>query len=88
MPYSIQLTEQIPNDPPQMGAKRTTTSNHPSTPPWDKMTYLLWAVKHLPPSTITRIGQGATYIIYGEQVLQKSSQNYSYICPKLCAGCA
>ena len=30
--HSIQQTEQIPNDPPQMGAKSTTTSNHPSTP--------------------------------------------------------
>ena len=33
MPYSMQLTEQIPNDPPQMGAKSTTTSTHTSTPP-------------------------------------------------------
>ena len=32
MPYSMQPTEQIPNDPPRMGAKSTTTSNHPSTP--------------------------------------------------------
>ena len=35
LPYnaiqSIQQTEQIPNDPPRMGAKSTTTSNHPST---------------------------------------------------------
>ena len=30
--HSIQQTEQIPNDPPQMGAKSTTTSNQPSTP--------------------------------------------------------
>ena len=30
--HSIQQTEQISNDPPQMGAKSTTTSNHPSTP--------------------------------------------------------
>ena len=30
--YSIQQTGQIPNDPPQKGAKSTTTSNHPSTP--------------------------------------------------------
>ena len=30
--HSIQQTEQIPNDPPQMGAKSTTTSNHSSTP--------------------------------------------------------
>ena len=30
--HSFQQTEQIPNDPPQMGAKSTTTSNHPSTP--------------------------------------------------------
>ena len=31
--HSIQQTEQIPNDPSQMGAKSTTTtSNHPSTP--------------------------------------------------------
>ena len=30
--HSIQQTEQIPNDPPRMGAKRTTTNNHPSTP--------------------------------------------------------
>ena len=30
--HSIQQTEQIPNDPPQMAAKSTTTSNHPSTP--------------------------------------------------------
>ena len=29
---SIQQTEQIPNDPPRMGAKSTTTSNYPSTP--------------------------------------------------------
>ena len=37
MPYSMQLTEQIPNDPPRMGAKSTITSNHPSTPPpWGK----------------------------------------------------
>ena len=32
MPYSIQQTQQIPNDPPQMGAKSTTTSNHHITP--------------------------------------------------------
>ena len=32
MSYSMQLTEQIPNDPPRMGAQSTTTSNHPSTP--------------------------------------------------------
>ena len=32
MPYSMQLTEQIPNDPPWMGAKSTSTSNNPSTP--------------------------------------------------------
>ena len=30
--HNIQQTQQIPNDPPQMGAKSTTTSNHPSTP--------------------------------------------------------
>ena len=30
--HSIQQTEQIPNDPPRMGAKSTTTSNHSSTP--------------------------------------------------------
>ena len=30
--HSIQQTDQIPNDPPRMGAKSTTTSNHPSTP--------------------------------------------------------
>ena len=30
--HSIQQTEQIPNDPPRMGTKSTTTSNHPSTP--------------------------------------------------------
>ena len=29
--HSIQQTEQIPNDPPRMGAKSTTPSNHPST---------------------------------------------------------
>ena len=29
MPYSMQLTEQIPNDTPRMGAKSTTISNHP-----------------------------------------------------------
>ena len=28
----MQLTEQIHNDPTRMGAKSTTTSNHPSTP--------------------------------------------------------
>ena len=33
--HNIQQTERIPNDPPQMGAKGTTTSNHPSTPPLD-----------------------------------------------------
>ena len=32
LPYSMQLTEQISNDPPRMGAKNTTTSNHPNTP--------------------------------------------------------
>ena len=32
MPYSMQLTEQSPNDPPRMGAKSITTSNYPSTP--------------------------------------------------------
>ena len=32
MPYSMQLTEQIPNDPPRITAKTTTSSNHPSTP--------------------------------------------------------
>ena len=30
--HSIQQTKQIPNDPPRMVAKSTTTSNHPSTP--------------------------------------------------------
>ena len=30
--HSIQQTEQIPNDPPRMGAKSTTTSSHPSAP--------------------------------------------------------
>ena len=30
--HSIQQMQQIPNDPPRMGAKSTTTSNHPSTP--------------------------------------------------------
>ena len=28
----MQQTKQIPDDPPQVGKKRTTTSNHPSTP--------------------------------------------------------
>ena len=32
MPCSMQQTEQIPNNPPRMGAKSTTISNHPSTP--------------------------------------------------------
>ena len=32
MQYSSQQTQQILNDPPQMGAKSTTTSNHPITP--------------------------------------------------------
>ena len=36
LPYNaahiIQQTKQIPNDPPRMGAKSTTTSNHPGTP--------------------------------------------------------
>ena len=32
--YSMQQTEQSPNDPPQMRAKSTTTSNHPSTTPY------------------------------------------------------
>ena len=41
MPYSMQLTEQIPNDPPRMGAKSTTTSNHPGTPPGKKQVNLL-----------------------------------------------
>ena len=27
--YSMQLTEQIPDDPPRMGETSTTTSNHP-----------------------------------------------------------
>ena len=31
--HSIQQTEQIPTDPRQMGAKSTTTSNHPSSQP-------------------------------------------------------
>ena len=30
--HSIQQTKQIPDDPPRMGTKSTTTSNHPSTP--------------------------------------------------------
>ena len=30
--HSIQQTEQIHDDPPRMGAKSTTTRNHPSTP--------------------------------------------------------
>ena len=32
MPYSIQQTEHISNDPSRMVAKSTTTGNHPSTP--------------------------------------------------------
>ena len=39
MAYSMQLTEQIPNDPPRMGAKSATTSNHPSTPAAGYMEY-------------------------------------------------
>ena len=35
MSYSTQLTEQISNDPPGMGTKSTTTSNHPSTPDFE-----------------------------------------------------
>ena len=30
--HSIKQTKQIPNDTPRMGAKSTTTSNHPSIP--------------------------------------------------------
>ena len=33
MLYSMQLTEQIPNDPLRMEAKSTTTCNHPSSLP-------------------------------------------------------
>ena len=32
MQNSMQLIEQILNDPPRMGSKSTTSSNHPSTP--------------------------------------------------------
>ena len=31
-PRVMQQTGQIPNGPPQVGAKSTTTNNHPSTP--------------------------------------------------------
>ena len=34
--HSIQQTKQIPNDPHRMGAKSTTTSNHPSIPLWQQ----------------------------------------------------
>ena len=37
--HSIQQTGQIPNDPPQIRAKSTTTSNHPSTPPLPSRQY-------------------------------------------------
>ena len=49
--HSIQQTKQIPNEPPRMGAKSTTTSNHPSTPSagsryiaacYILITHLLW----------------------------------------------
>ena len=41
----MQLTEQIPSDPLRMGAKNTTTSNHPRTPLTDYTCKLLNAVK-------------------------------------------
>ena len=37
--HSIQQTEQILIDPSRMGAKNTTTSNHPSNPTTSKMMY-------------------------------------------------
>ena len=42
IPYSMQLTEQISNDHPRMGAKSTTTSNHPSTPRYDRCSDQHW----------------------------------------------
>ena len=48
MPYSMKLTEQIPNEPPWMGAKSTTTSNHPSTPYFQVQQ---WLIKPTSPGT-------------------------------------
>ena len=37
MPYSVQQTEQISNDPPRMGVKSTTTGNHHVTSGREKL---------------------------------------------------
>ena len=44
MSYSMQQTEQIPNDPSRMGAKSTTNSNHPSTPACAQITLIFQKV--------------------------------------------
>ena len=44
MLYIIQQTERIPNNPPRMGVKSYTASNHPSTPRHieSRITNVLW----------------------------------------------
>ena len=44
MPYSMQQTEQIPNDPPRMGTKSTTNRNHHSTPACAQITSIFQRV--------------------------------------------
>ena len=45
--YNMQQTEQIPNDPPRIGAKSTTTSNHPSTPAFLVALGMWWEAQEL-----------------------------------------
>ena len=62
MPYSMQLTEQIPNDPRRMGAKSTTTSNHPSTPS-SVVQYMYYVVQYKYP-VVQNIYHVAQYMYY------------------------
>ena len=55
MPYSMQLTELIPNDPPRMGAKSTTTSNHPSTPRTERIKIFVMAVDQMKRKELTKL---------------------------------
>ena len=47
--HSIQQTKQVPNDPPRMGAKSTTTSNHPSTPVYQITAMWKWIIANWRP---------------------------------------
>ena len=90
MPYSMQQTEQIPNDPLRMGAISTTTRNHPSTPTYHVYiyhvymyisadgSYLVWK-KHIQDNWIS-----SCWAIPGVVLVPNLSFTWRFMCVCVC----